>query len=204
VIAHTLLPDDVWAQLDPDAGRLPRRTRRRIRVAAIAAAAFLVIIGLGWQWGAVVPRVGGSGHGAMSGPGVMAVTVDVRNTGWTGMRVVGVGRSGPGLRLTRVDGTVPADLGDASSASYTLYYDVTNCAALPTGPWPVPVRIQRPWGVWTGWIGVEPMVPMGDSPNPPPPGMRSFTGRDPYAKEWQVALANMTCTPQKPIPASTP
>jgi hypothetical protein len=183
--ASGLLPDEVWAQLDPSAGHLAPETKRRVRIGALVTFGALVAVLMLWRSGAVVPAVGlNGGGGAMSGPGVLSVSFDVQNRGLASVRVVGVGRSGPGLRLTHVDGQLPVELHSGDAAGYTLYYDVTDCAATPSGHWGVPVRIDRPWGVVTTWVRPDPMVPMGAS---------SPTAAT--SEEWQAALATMTCTP---------
>jgi hypothetical protein len=93
----TLVSDEVWRQLDPEAGRLPRRTVLRLRWTISATLALTLLVGLAWQSGLVLPR----------------------------------------LR------------------------------------WPN----------------------SGPSPNAPQ-GMREYTGRDPYAVEWQRAVADMSCNPR--------
>ena len=197
-----LLPDHVWQQLDPRAGQLApgarRRARRSLLVAALVGASFLVT----WQSGAVLPRVttGENGNGMMA-DGLhhqFMETVEIRNSGWTSMTLEGIGRNGPGLRLVAVDGTFPTVLAPSTGQVFSLTYDVTDCGAVPQGEWAIPVRIDRPWGVWSSWVRPQPFVPMGTNV----PSMRSYSGRDPYAKEWQAALATTACTP--PPVASDP
>ena len=166
-----------------------------------------MIAGLGllavWQSGAVLPRV----TTGMNGNGMMAdglhhqfmETVEVRNSGWTSMTVDGIGRSGSGLRLTSVDATFPVELPPSTGRVFSLSYDVTDCAAVPQGEWGIPVRIQRAWGVWSAWVRPQPFVPMGVDV----PGVRRFSGSDPYAKEWQAALAFTACAPIDAGPSAT-
>ena len=193
-IETDLLPDHVWQQLDPRAGQLTPAARRRALRSLVLAALVGATLLATWQSGAVLPRVttGRNGNGMMA-DGLhhqFMETVEVRNSGWTAMTVEGLGRSGPGLRLVSVDGNFPTVLGSSTGQIFSLTYDVTNCGAVPQGEWAIPVRTQRPWGVWSSWVRPEPFVPMGTAV----PVMRSYSGRDPYAKEWQAALATTACT----------
>jgi hypothetical protein len=72
-----------------------------------------------------------------------------------------------------------------------LIYRVTDCAAVPAGVWPVPVTVKRFWGTATGYV----LPPTSTSPNAPQ-GMREYRGRDPYAVEWQRAVADVSCNPR--------
>ena len=114
--------------------------------------------------------------------------VPVVNRGRRPIDVLGVGRSGPGLQLDAVRGTLPSTLHPGESLTVTLVYRVTDCTAVPADPWPVPVRVKRPWGRYTAYLE----LPAGTSPDAPD-GMRNFVGRDPYAVEWQRALADLAC-----------
>ena len=117
------------------------------------------------------------------------------NHGWTSAEIVGAGRSGPGLRLADVSGTLPITLAPGQSVSLRLRYRVTGCAAVPATPWPVPVQVTRPWGTVTVFIQLPTMDPPGT-----PSGMRTFTGSDPYAVPWQRALADESCAAGGAVP----
>jgi hypothetical protein len=57
-----------------------------------------------------------------------------------------VGRSGPGLALQATTETYPVTFPPNSGAEVTLRYRVTDCDAVPTRDWPIPVEVSRPWG----------------------------------------------------------
>jgi hypothetical protein len=120
----------------------------------------------------------------------------VVNAGWTAITVVGAGRDGPGLSLQAVstdpDGKValplPSTVEPGGTLTFVLRYRVTDCAAVPAEPWPVPIRVQRPWGVQSVYVA----IPTHTSRHAPE-GMRSYSGRDPWAVEWQRDLADEDC-----------
>jgi len=178
-----VLTDEVWRQLDPYAGRLSRRTVRRIRWAAAAIVLLAAIGELAWYAGVLVPRVSWSdAPGYEFGWSPAHHSVVVHNDGLLPIRVLGVGRSGPGLRLDRVDGTLPSTVDPGSQLSVMLTYAVTDCAAVPTQPWPVPVVVERPWGVQTVYVTLPDERAMDAE------GM----SRGPRL-EWQRWLADAAC-----------
>jgi hypothetical protein len=186
-----LVADEVWARLDPMAGQLVPRAVRRLRLAATIAAALAVVLAALWWSGLVVPRVSivkSSGFAYSVEPTVVTHQVPIVNLGRRPVDVLGVGRSGPGMRLDAVRGAVPTTLHPGESLTVTLVYRVTDCAAVPADPWPVPVQVKWPWGRYTAYLA----LPTHTSPDAPD-DMRSFTGRDPYAVEWQRALADLAC-----------
>jgi hypothetical protein len=192
----TLLSDEVWGQLDPDAGRLPRRTVLRLRWSLAGAVALAVLAGLVWQSGLTVPRLSWTPNGAY---GFSASTVDrtiefevrIANRGWSTVEVLGLGRSGPGFELRSVRAQLPTTLRPGEDMDAVLSYQVTDCAAVPAGVWPVPVTVRRTWGTATGHV----QPPTQVSQNAPT-GQREYQGRDPFAVEWQRAVADMVCYPR--------
>lgn len=183
--------DEVWAELDHDAGRLPRRRERQLAVAPVI---LLLVLSAGvvvWRSGAVVPRVAWAnlGYSASSDLERRIVThsVAIANRGWPSVHITGVGRSGPGLELVEVRGSLPTTLSRGESTEVILVYRVTDCAAVPRGPWPVPVRVRRAWGTQTVYVS----VPTESSPDAP--DSYTFIGRDPYGVEWQRLLADRAC-----------
>src|SRR5690606_9122870 len=140
--------------------------------------------------GLVVPRVSWSdslGWGSSASPDQVSHEVVVENKGWTPVEVLGMGRSGAGLELLEVRGTFPTTLEAGQIMRVEVVYRVTDCAAVTADPWPVPVRVQRPWGVHTSYVQL-PHQTSWDAP-----GAYSYTGRDPYAVEWQRWLADRAC-----------
>ncbi|MDQ1724785.1 MAG: hypothetical protein QOG52_1813 [Frankiaceae bacterium] len=198
-----LLPDHVWQQLDPLAGRLTPVARRQARRWAIAALALLIAGVVAWQSGVLVPHVvrgnaGGNGWSANSQARQVTTTVEIRNDGWQSLRVTGVGRSGPGMTLRSVNMAFPVEVQPSTSVQVTLSYDITDCAAVPRGRWPVPVRVQRPWGTFTSWVDLERGIP------PVTPTPHGLFNSGPYEQEWQALLAITACTPPEtsPTPAA--
>jgi hypothetical protein len=144
--AVTYLTDTVWRQLDSGAGRLSRRTAMRLWLAGGLAFALLVVGALGYRAGLVVARLEDSSNAWEVNPGVRATyDLQISNAGWLPVTVTGAGRSGPGMELLSVDGTLPAVLKPGESAVLALVYRVTDCAAVPSGAWPIPVRVDGPW-----------------------------------------------------------
>jgi hypothetical protein len=189
----TRISDDVWRQLDPEAGRLPRRTVLRLRWSLGGAFVLAVLAGLVWQSGLTVPRLGwtdNSGYGWSIEGRHVEYEMRISNDGWTPVTVTTLGRSGPGLALRSVRAQLPTTLRPDESMDATLVYDVTDCAAVPADAWPVPVTVSRVWGTATGYVH----PPTVTSPTAPT-GMREYQGRDPYALEWQRGLAEYACNP---------
>jgi hypothetical protein len=186
-----LVSDEVWRQLDPDAGRLPRRTVVRLRWSIASMLAIAVVAGLGWWSGLVVPRLAWSSTGyswSSIEDGIVQYEMPVTNRGWTSAEVVAIGRSGPGFELQTARAELPATLAPGQRIDVTLVYRVTDCAAVPGGAWPVPFTVRRAWGTVTAYV----QPPTGTSPDAPA-GMREYRGRDPYAVEWQRLVADLVC-----------
>jgi hypothetical protein len=182
--------DEVWSKLDPYAGQLTPRTIRRVRIAVATVVALAVAAAGLWWSGLVVPRVswptGNVGYGSSTAPGWMEHDLLIENNGLRPVDIVEVGRSGPGLRLTKVEGQLPARLMPGSRLELRLVYAVTDCAAVPAEAWPVPVRVKRASGTYTAYVDLP-------TESHPPNGYREFVGRDPDAVEWQRALADGSC-----------
>jgi hypothetical protein len=177
-----MLTDEVWRQLDPYAGRLSRRTVRRVRW-VVAALLFLTAVAeLAWYAGVFQPRISWKAEpGWEFGWEPVYHSVEVHNDGLLPIRVLGAGRSGPGFRLERVDGALPSTVEAGGHLTLMLTYAVTDCAAVPTGPWPVPIQVERLWGVQTVYVSL--------------PRERAFTETGSHGPEleWQHWLADAAC-----------
>jgi len=189
VQATPLLTDVVWRQLDPHAGRLSRRTARRVRL-AIAVALVAVVLGeFCWYAGLIAPRLSWTDSlGSEYGWDPVHHSVSVHNDGLLSVRVLGVGRSGPGFTLSSVTGTFPTTVDPGGDLKFTLTYLVTDCAAVPAGAWPVPIRVERPWGVQTVHIGLP-----SKQDDEAPDGFVTEEVRSRHAVEWQRWLADLAC-----------
>ena len=187
--------DEVWQQLDPKAGRLSRRTTMRLRWAVLAAIVLAVVTGLVWQSGAVTPHLARDEHagGSWSSDFItwrIEFLLTVHNYGWFSATVVGAGQPGPGLELLEVRGAFPTTLNPGENMEIALVYRVADCDAVPRDAWPVPIFVERPWGRYTAYVP-PPYLTWGA-----PDGMRTYVGRDPYAREWQDVLADVACHPR--------
>ena len=131
-------------------------------------------------------------------PKILTQQVPVKNTGWTTVRVTGIGQDGPGLRLvgpsdaeglkqaSDIGGKQPPfDPHPGQTAIMVVAYRVTDCTAISSGPFPIAVRVDRPWGTET----IDVPLPR-QTPNTP--GW-TIDGAD---IEWQKAAADQACHPQ--------
>jgi hypothetical protein len=187
-----MVSDEVWAELDPRAGRLSREATRRLVIGVLVVLALVASGGLAWQSGLILPRVvwpETAGWGASSGPGTISHQLVMENQGWTPVTLTGAGRDGPGLTLDRVFTVFPVTLKPGQQITIDLTYRITDCAAITRDPWPVPVRIDRWWGEQTAYLDL-PTMTSDDAPDD-----FSYSGENPYAVEWQYALADLACHP---------
>jgi hypothetical protein len=58
------------------------------------------------------------------------------------LTIVGIGRSGPGLTLVSPEKQDAQILQPERSLGFSLKYKITDCAAVPKGDWPIPVRVE--------------------------------------------------------------
>ncbi|MEZ0113587.1 hypothetical protein ABH920_007620 [Catenulispora sp. EB89] len=199
--------DEVWAELDPNAGNMSRTQRRRALAAASAAVALLIAGFTIDRSGVVRAHVDYSADSANSGaasPKTKFFTrqVAVQNNGWTTVHVTGVGKDGPGLHLVQPGGpeglpkdlelqgntAVPFDLRPGQIAIVEVAYQITDCAAVPSDSFPVTLRVDRPWGTQTVDISL-PLTPAPGTPNGLVPES-AMVG-------WQKAMADDVCNPRQ-------
>jgi hypothetical protein len=189
-MSRMMVSDEVWRQLDQRAGRISDRTFHRVRSSAGLAVVAAILLATGWYAGVLVPRFTATwnGRGADSLTRVFEHPITIRNqNAWLPVSIEGVGREGPGLNLLLVTGFVPQTLAPGETLSFTLIYQVTDCAAVPDELWPLAVRIDRPWGIQTIYLHVP-----GET-SELAPEERTYSGRDPYEIPWQRAAANAAC-----------
>lgn len=179
----TYLPDSVWRQLDPDAGKLTPRSVLHLWIAIVVSTALLVAGVALWHAGLVVPRLTWTLQEWQETEWGARVRVDLYNQGSWPVTVRGLGRSGPGMELVEVRGELhtdepnpfPARLEPGRSVSATLVYRITDCHAYPRGEWPVTAVVDRPWGPMT--VDVD----AGD-----------------HALPWAESVASTWCSPYGP------
>jgi hypothetical protein len=192
--------DAVWEQLDPRAGALSR-TQWKTIVAGCAATVLLGAAAYSLDRSRVVDaqirRTDAGWSGATSvNPKIIVRQFTVKNTGWTTARIVGFGKDGPGLKLLGpgdVGGPtkysdipsprLPFDLGPGQSTPLVIYYAITDCGAVPSDSFPIPIRVDRPWGTQTIDIHLQPSyVTQGEGFQIDPPEIG-----------WQKAMADSAC-----------
>ena len=189
-----LLADETWLRLDPRAGELSAVERRRVRIACVALVILLTVFFGIWRSGVLWPRLATGGSGGFDvdrAASTFSVLLEVDNRGSEPLRVLAVGRSGPGLRLLGVD-DVPTDLPSSTGVAVTLRYAVTDCAAVPRGAWPVPVVVERRWGDLTVHLDGPTISGQGGED-----GSMVSSGSDAgeLGVPWQRWLAAQVCPP---------
>lgn len=192
-MTRTGISDDIWQQLDRDAGRMSRRTFRRLGIAAVAVLLLGGAVTAGWT-SAVSPlatdeRASDSAETSVAPPSFQT-TFEVRNRGLVPVTIVGVGRDGPGLKMSGPGMSLPLTVQPGANITVAITYSITDCSAYIRDPWPLPIRIDRPWGEQTVYVSPPALLDSGA------PSSYSYSGdRDPYALEWQDGLAHMACKP---------
>ena len=153
--------------------------------------------------GLVVPRLsdGDASAYGYNDSWVMYYEFEVVNDGITAVEIVDVGRSGPGLDLVDhpigVDGSpsgvaqLPVRVAAGDHVWLGVAYEVTDCDAVPSEPWPVPVTVSRPWGTHTTWLSLPEQSRL-DYHLPTAGAGDEGEYRD-EAVEWQRALAEAVC-----------
>lgn len=132
--------------------------RWALGVSVTIAVASLVSIWFGWATPRV--RVEPVSWGPVSGEaGVVEMRLEVTNEAHTGVRLVEVGESLPGL--DRVDGPAERPMGAGEKVRVTLRYKVTDCAAIPGDPPAIPVTVRTSIGL-TRTVATVERLPDGD------------------------------------------
>ncbi|NUP46599.1 MAG: hypothetical protein HOW97_04705 [Catenulispora sp.] len=187
--------DDVWRRLDPRAGALNRTQRRRLTWSAAAGAVVIAAAVLLDLSGLIHPRITmpadrADGGAAYKDTQIIARQIVVHNDGWTTVHVTGIGQDGPGLRLlgpadpggpnknSEIAGAQPPfDLHPDQTVTMVVIYKITDCAAVSSSPFAVPVRVDSLWGTQTVSIALPPV----------------YRGRSFTSIEWQRDMANDVC-----------
>lgn len=159
-MAAGAVSDEVWAQLDPRAGRLSRRGRLALAGATALTAAAVVagyaLLAGGTVWPRLSVESDWSGHFS-PGRHNFSETLTIDNDGWAGARIVSVGAP-RGLRVTGVDG-LDGEVGAGGSAALTVHYLVTDCARPPAEPVTLLLHVDRWWGTATVRLRPPDQVP---------------------------------------------
>lgn len=129
------------------------------------------------------------------------------NAGWYPVEIVGVDVDRPGMRVERVavgsthfderrgfwrtggaDLTAdrPYVLAPDERLAVTIYYDVTDCAAVPATSQRIPLRLTRWFGRQSVQLSLPPLRPYAN-------GWSVSRHDDPKAVQWQRFLADHVC-----------
>ena len=169
------LTDDVWARLDPHAGRLSRRSVLRLW-AASAAAILLLIAAVGvYLTGFVTPRVHAVGSSfsmerpvdvSAATPVVITLhfTLDNRGSSTVAIKSLGGPLTGDLRQLTFVSTwNLPRSLPSDTGQEVTVTYRLTSCNGFPSAAeFPVgrlPLTVDRWWGTQHLMVPVDAVVP---------------------------------------------
>jgi hypothetical protein len=162
-----LLSDRVWAELDPHAGRLPRRTSVRVLVAAAVGALVIAAIVPLVRSGVVVPHIevhipGTHTISDSSTPPTAAYpifdteTYTVTNHSWMTITVTGFSR--PAGVSVRSPSALPQRIPPGGQIQVKVSYQITSCAdAGGNEPRhsPIAVHIHRSWGTQTVFTSTD-------------------------------------------------
>jgi hypothetical protein len=86
--------------------------------------------------------------------------------------------------------TLPLTVQPGATTTIRISYTITDCSLYVRGPWPLPIRIDRPWGEQTVYV-TPPALADPDAPD----SYTTIGDTDPYALEWQDSLTRMACNP---------
>lgn len=183
----TDISDEVWQQLDRNAGRMSRRGFVLFLVACLALAG----VGSGGliAWRTVAqPLAADDDFLTYSATGgehkVFSFQVRVRNQGIVPLTIVRAGADAPGLRLVAPGPASGQRVNAGQDFTLTLEYEVTDCAAVPTAALPLPLVVDQSWGRRT--VHVQPQR-MSD------PALGDGYFVNPAQVEWQTAMTYYTC-----------
>jgi hypothetical protein len=203
-----LVSDQVWQQLDPAGGRVRRRTVLRFWGIGVPTIVVLFAAAAAWAAGSVVPWLHETDSGLATSvalddangrtgprPAEQTMNLHIQNDGEQAVRIVGVGGDHAGIRMLRataegrpITPRSPYVLDPAHTVEITMFLQFTDCAAVSTRPWPIPVRVARPWGTQTVHVLHLPIRATSDH------GGWSLAYRgDPRAVEWQRWIADDVC-----------
>lgn len=104
--------------------------------------------------------------------------VQVRGEGTEATTIIGIGRSGAGLKLLTPVARGPYVLQPGKIVTFKLGYEITKCSDVQKGEWSVPIHVRSD---------------DGDTIVYSPLQLFNVGTRGPVALPWQTALANQVC-----------
>ncbi|MET9239393.1 hypothetical protein [Nonomuraea sp. NPDC003709] len=150
-----MISDEVWVRLDPRTGMVRRFAYGRWVLAAIA----VLVAGVTWMSGAIVPRLshglgGGSASVSQDEAGRRRIEVEIGlevvNEAWlpTTVTAVGVRSAGLALRSVTLDGSgaFPRSIPPRTRMTLALVLGVTDCRAALSEDVPLVVEVEQWWG----------------------------------------------------------
>jgi hypothetical protein len=155
VITSSLLPDEVWAQLDPADARLSRVTRRALISTGIALVVIASLVALSRTSGLLgSPFAADTGSGGYEpGARTFTETFTMQNSGWFAERIDAIRISTPGAVLTQSAGARTI-IASREYANVSVTVRITDCSQFsPHSRIPVVLELHRFWGAWAQSIG---------------------------------------------------
>ncbi|GAA0980697.1 hypothetical protein GCM10009555_047640 [Acrocarpospora macrocephala] len=116
-----------------------------------------------------------------------SIRFGIRNDAWTSVTIVDAGRSSSFMRLLKIEETrMPITLEHGDTAYVEFVYQVTDCDNVPNEEWPIPVQVERPWGVQTEYVEPPPQDPNFSEDSP-------LNEDESITWQWHGARASYVC-----------
>lgn len=151
----SLLPDEVWAKLDPAEARIGRVSRRILMRGGILLVVLATLVVLSQTSGLVGLRLKAYAGSYEEVARTFSLTFSLENGGWFAEHIDAIELAVPGAMLSGSDGagiTIPS----RKSRHVTVRARITDCSqVLPDGEIRVVLHLHRFWGAKTQTIGVQ-------------------------------------------------
>ena len=148
-----MVTDEVWAELDPHAGRLSGRGVAVVWLAVFAALTLSLVSAATSYDGLVVSQLNAQLKESpphtpdvdpyVVTPGRITLTVVLRNDGKVPVTVIALGSRARPL-VSPV--TWPIEIAPGRQIEVRLAYEIPDCGRFPTGPYTFPIEMRHWWG----------------------------------------------------------